>query len=245
MKKIFFSFSFAAILFSISVASPTYAQDASPAPAASSSGDQTKQGLMDHISKIMEQRREQVKGVMDKLGQQKRGFIAEVKGVMGTNLTVSNPKGTQILTITSNIIIVKENKKATIDDIAIGDWVIVMGYTDAQGNFSARRIIVSSQPLQPTLPDTVVGTLQTINRISAVFLPRRSQAAGTYLLNSATHYQDFQGKSITLSGLKVDTEYLVLSTTNKDQRTATLIYSLAPPAQPTPSPTLNNTSGGQ
>lgn len=237
MKKIIFTTLFAlTLIFPSAVLAQTSSTSASP------TSEQTNTNLKERIDKVIEQRKDQVKGVIDKIGQKKRGFIAEVERVTQNTVTVKNQKGTQILIITPDIVIVKENKKATLDDIAVGDWVMAMGYMN-QEDFTLKRLVVSSQSLMPPIFDTTVGALQSFTRTQAVLLPRHAEKPVTFLFAPTTRYQDFQGKTTTQSSLKTDNQYLVISSSNKDQQTATLFRSLAPAA--TPSTKGVSTNAGQ
>ncbi len=213
-----------------------YAQTTSSASSSSPASTSAVPALQQRLHRIFE--RDQVKGVIDHLGQKKRGFIAEVQHVTQKTVTVSNAKGTQILTITPDVVVTKDNKHATIDDIAVGDWVMALGYMNKE-EFLPRRLAISSQTLLPPTYDTTVGTIQAVTRTQVTLLPRHAQDPIALTIDKSTRFQDSTGKTITVSDVQVDSQYLIISFTDNNQKRATLLRSLAPialPASPTPAP---------
>ena len=220
---------------------------ASADPAATSDA-QTTQKLKDRIDKIIEQRREQVKGVVDDLSQTKRGFVGQVLRVTQTALTLKNDKEQVILNITPAIFLTKDGKKATIDDVAVGDWGIAIGYKTQ--DFTVKRIILSSHTLLPHTYETLIGTVQNVTRNTVTFLPRGTQTPVTFTINKNTPLQDETDKPLnSYKDITPDVQYLVIDYTDaSSQKVVTLLRALVPAAdqqslQPpfaTPSAQQNN-----
>jgi hypothetical protein len=217
------------------VAAPVFASTAtssaklqpSPSPSVAPPSDaQTTQNLKDRIDTVLKSRTDQVKGAIDEMTLHKRGFIGEVERVIEKTITVKNGTGTEVLTIDPTVVILRDNKKASIDDIAVGDWVIAIGYTDGQ-NFTLRRLVVSSTTLMPKTYDSVIGTAQTVSKTQLSLSPRTGTDAITYQLNKTTHYEDAQGATLKVTDLKKDSQYLVISYTDQEQKTASFVKSLA------------------
>lgn len=200
---------------------------------------QTTQNLKQRIDAVLKNKSDQVKGVIDDLTMQKRGFIAVVVRVIEQTVTVKDDKGSQTFVITPDVVLVKDNKKATIDDIAVDDSVIALGYQNGQ-DFQLKRLIISSTPLVPAPRDTVVGTLQTINRTQLQLLPRSSQDMQTFSINKNTQYEDAQEQSLTFKDIQTDNQYLVISFIDQNNKIATLIHAIGTISVPTPSPKPTN-----
>lgn len=208
--------------------SPSPTTKVSPSPTVAPPTDaQTTQNLKDRIDSVLKTRTDQVKGAIDEMTLHKRGFIGEVERVIEKTVTVKNKNGTEILTIDPTLVITKDNKKASIDDIAVGDWVIALGYANGQG-FTLKRLVVSSTTLMPKSYETVIGTAQAVTKTQ---LTLNTHAVNNdpliYQLNKDTHYEGDQAQPLKVSDLKKDSQYLVISLTDQSKRIATFIKSLA------------------
>jgi hypothetical protein len=234
------------IALSLGTKTPVFAKTASgsattqttPSPTPSSDALTTEK-LKERIDNVLKSRNDQVKGMIDEITLKKRGYIGEVERVIEKTVTVKNSKGTQILSISPDLVITKDNKKATIDDIAVGDWVIVLGYMNNQ-DFTLRRLMVFSSSLQPMSFDTVVGSLQTITKTSATLVPRNSKDAVIYTLGKNTSYQDVNGQPTKRENLQTDSQYLLIGSSDGSTKTATLLRALvaaSPNSSPNPTPT--------
>jgi hypothetical protein len=200
---------------------------ASPSPSVAPPSDaQTTQNLKDRIDSVLKNRADQVKGVLDEMTLKKRGFIGEVERVIEKTVTVKNNKGTEVLSVAPSVVILRDNKKASIDDIAVGDWVIAMGYM-TNGDFTLKRLVVSSTTLMPKSYDSVIGTAQTITKTQITLSPRTSAEAITYQINKTTHYENAEGTTLKATDIKKDSQYLIISYTDKNQKIATFVKSLA------------------
>lgn len=188
---------------------------------------ETTQKLKERIDRVIEQRREQVQGVMDQIGLKKRGFIGEVLRVTEKTITIKNRKGTQTLTIGADVILVKDNKRATLDDIAVGDWLIIMGYVDKE-DFLLKKIVISSTSLHPYTYLTHLGILESLTRTQLTFTPRTSQEKETYTLLKTMVFQDESGENVDRKFIKPGTEFLLIGYDDKDDKKVMLLRSLVP-----------------
>jgi len=219
-------------LSSTQAASPTVQPKTSPSPTPSSSlqpspsAKQTTENLKERIDRVIEETRGKVQGTTDRVGVKQRGFIGEVQRVTEKTLTLRNRKGNETLTLDSGLIIVKNNGKATVDDIAVGDWLIVMGYLENE-TFEPKRIIISSTPLTPARFETGIGNLKESTRTQLTFLGLDRQEI-KYILNTTTQFQDSEGNVIKREALGSETQILVISREQDANKIATVVRSMAP-----------------
>ncbi len=194
----------------------------------------TTQKLKERIDNVLKNRTDQVKGVIDEITLRKRAVVGEVERVIENRITVKNTRGTQVFAVTPEVIVLKDGRKASIDDAAVGDWITLLGYTEKQ-DFILKRVMISSTPLSPQFSDTFIGTLQTISKTQATFLPRNEQTPVTYIMNKSTQYEDSQGNPLSLNDIKTDNEYLLIAQTIKSNKTAVVLHALGSiQASPTP-----------
>lgn len=195
-----------------------------PSPTASSS---TTQNLKARIEKIVEEKRDQVKGVLSELSESKRAFIAEVQRVSAESITVKNPKGTFILPLDNQLTLTKANKVISVDDVAVGDWALVIGNSQ-NSEFKAENIIISPTSLRPQPKLITLGSISSINRARTqlTLAPRSGEGEVTLDLMRNTTYQDLNGAPIKKEDLTEDMQCLVVATIDGDKRQATTIRVL-------------------
>jgi hypothetical protein len=235
LSRTFFSGSMVAIMIA-STTGPVFAASPSPTPSAvvkaspsplpSPSAD-TTQKLKERIDKVIEKRRDQVKGIIDQMSSEKRGFIGEIQRVTEKTVSVKTTRGEQeLFTLDDTIPVLKDNKKITIDDIAVGDWAIAMGYM-SKDEFSLKKLLISSTSLLPRPYETKLGNIKTVSTTQLVIIARPDQDQKTYVLNKATKYQDANGNPIDRKALHELDQVLVISFTDKNNQVVHTIRSLA------------------
>lgn len=196
---------------------PIWAQDE-----ATDSG--TTQNLKKRIEKLVEEKRDQIEGVLSELGVTKRAFIGEVQRVSEESLTVKSKKGTEIISLT-NVELRKAGKAIAIKDIAVGDWVVVLGIINNDA-FQARRILVSSTSLQPTPKIVEIGTITATDRTTFTLKTRGTEEMLTVTTTKKTAYQDIQGNEIERTDITSETQALVIGQDKGGTKEATLIRVL-------------------
>jgi hypothetical protein len=200
---------------------------ASASPSGSPTLTETTQRLRERIEKIVEEKRDQVEGALDELATQRRGFIGEIQRVSSETLTVKTNKSTQILPLTPTTGITKAGKTIPVDDIAVGDWAIVIGRI-VDDEFQLDRLVISSASLRPPSQAVVLGTLSAITRSTATVQPRNQEAATQFNLVKTTTYQDIEGNSIRLTDIKADTQILAVGVNTDKGVEARVIRVLVP-----------------
>jgi hypothetical protein len=219
-------------------ASPKVA--ASPTPAASADPVQTTQNLRERIEKIVEEKRDQIEGVLDELSGKKRGFIGEVQRVTAETITLKTNKGTQILSITDSLAITKAGKTIKVEEIAVGDWAIAIG-TTVDDTFEPERLVISSTSLWPPKPVITLGAIEKYSKTSVTVTPRSGASPQTFVIKTTTEYQDMNGDAIKITQLPVEQAVLVVGVSAQTGDEARVIRLLSPLTTPTPPLTLGTT----
>ncbi|HYD34604.1 MAG TPA: hypothetical protein VD999_00905 [Vitreimonas sp.] len=208
---------------------PIWAQ--TPSPAAES----TTQKLKERIEKVVEEKRDQVKGVLDEITGKKRGFIGEVQRVSAESITLKTNKGTTILPLSESMKLSKKNRVIKYEDIAIGDWVIVIG-GNADDDFVPEHIMVSATSLRPTPKTVMVGSVEAITKTELTVSPRSGAESQDFTLAKGTVYQDLEGTTAALKNFTTDIQVLVIGKQTTNGWEAVVVKSLAPLNTPSPSP---------
>ncbi len=226
MKKILFSlFLTLVLIYPLQVTAATDSSDsATPDP-------ETTQNLKDRIEKVVQERQEQIKGVVDNLAQKKRGFIGEVQRVSEGSITIKNIHGTQIISIDDQVQLTKDGKSVEIDGIAVGDWALIMGYI-RDDSFEPRKIQISAETLRPKNYTVYLGTVDTIGKSNLSLIPRNGGDSVVVTVNKQTGYQDNKGEEIELDDILDESQILVVAYDDEDgDHIATTIRSLGASAQ--------------
>jgi hypothetical protein len=208
-------------------ATPSTKTSPSPTPSPAPTSDEaTTQNLKDRIQKALEKHSDQVQGVMTEIGGNKKAIVGEVQRVTEKTVTIKNIKGSETLTIDPKVILVKDAIKISIDDIAVGDWAIALGYREKDSaDFELHRLVISSTSLAPKKFDTTVGTVKTNTKTQIVVTPRGKQEDVTFTIAKATSYQDGEGNTIKREDIKTNTEYIIVS--NPDTpKTITIVHAI-------------------
>lgn len=228
-QAFFFSFTFSIILLSFLVAPTSFAVSPAspvPSPAAATSSAQNPADNVQALKDLVRQKgSDMVKGLMDQIGTQQRGFIGEVQRVTDKTLTVKDFKGNEILSVTSDVAVLKDGKKSSIDDIAVGDWVTAVGTTDKE-TFTLKELLISTTSLMPNTFITTLATVNTVTRNQLTATSRKSTDIVTYLTDRNTLYQDNQGNKVDPKTIKPDFLYLLIGYQNDTGNVLTTIRTL-------------------
>ncbi|MBU0578447.1 hypothetical protein KKE34_00240 [Patescibacteria group bacterium] len=167
-----------------------------------------------------------VKKILGELSQQKRGFIGQVERVTKENLTLTNSKGTEIISFSDQVTLLKANKEISIDDVAVDDWLVVMGLI-IDDTFTPKRILVSSTTLRPQNHIVILGTIIDQTNSELTLLSRQNEEI-SFDLNKKTQYQDHDGVVSKGSEFIEDLQVLVVGYENDEGKVASVIRTLVP-----------------
>lgn len=204
MKFVFYLTIFA--LLTATAHSVAIAQEVIPS---SSDEAQVQQNLKDRIQKVVEEKRDQVKGIISD-GQTKRGFVGIVRRVSEEALNLETPNGTVILSLTEDVTLLEGTRSIEISDVEIENEMIVMGYQDGD-EFEPRRLVLSKTPLKPAPRTVAVGNVQEITRTSVTLLERGKTDPTVYSLNTQTEYTDMSNEEIALADIEEGQDILIIS----------------------------------
>lgn len=190
----------------------------------STSSGQTTESLKKRIEKLVEEKREQIKGVLSDINIQKRGFIGEVQRVSEDTVTVKTNKGTHIIAL-EGVALLKSGKSIRVEEIAVGDWVVVLGFIE-NDNFQAKRILVSSTSLRPPPQVVEIGTITAMDNNSITIETRKDQEIITISTSKTTEYLDLQGEAIKRLVIKPEMQALIIGLDDKGKKNAVKVRIL-------------------
>lgn len=201
------------------VASPT------PSLSASASGSPdalATENLKQRIDRVLDQRQEKLRE-LEKAGEERRLFIGEIQRIIERTVTLKSSRGNESFTITPDLKLVRDNKKASADDFAVGDWVGLIGFSEKE-TIQPQAVFASSTSLMPSKYATVLGTIKEITRSQIKVV----EADGTeHLFTTAKTVFNNEANTIIKRELLVkDKKVLLIAKTDTDLTPALLIVSL-------------------
>jgi hypothetical protein len=191
----------------------------------------TTQKLRERIEKVVEEKRDQIKGVLEDLSIKRRGFVGEVQRVSAESITIKTNKTTQILPIDESVTLSKAGKKISLDNIEVGDYAVVIGQLKSD-DFVAEHIVISGESLQPQPQVVFIGTLTKINKTQAVLEMRGSGDTKTLVIDKNTQFQSLSGDTVPATEFEVDLQCLVVGTETDKGMNAKVLRLLAEPTAP-------------
>lgn len=208
---------------SVVFAQPTETQGAGENASDSATTDQLKK----RIEKVVEERREQIKGVVEDLLGKKGAYIGEITRISEEAITIKSNETTNIIPLVEDLVILENGAPADINTIEVGNWAIVLG-NRSENTIEPEYVLVSSTSLRPAPQYVRLGTIQSINKNQLVFIPRGTQEEKTIALQKTTTYQDVTGEDAKLADFEKDLNVLVIATEGKDSLELKTMRSLAP-----------------
>ncbi len=170
-------------------------------------------------------------------GQEKKGFVGEVTRVSEEAITIENSKGSQIIPITETTDVTKQSEAIELNDIAIEDDVIVMGFTQ-EDDFQTVKVVVTEQELLPAPQLIVIGSLTDISQSAITVKARSSQDKTKIKINNDTTFEDASSEAIESTALFEDLQVLIAGYIEIEEdenaqvidetKTALIVRSLAP-----------------
>lgn len=224
------------LIFTVLTACATYSVHAQTASASADDAEATTETDQNNdIQELIKKKasENQIKGITTD-SQKKRGFIAKVKRVSEEALTVESRKGTEVLTIDANVVILQNGKPFKISDIEIDSELTIMGYQDGE-DFLPRRILVHKAPLRSSEKTIWVGSIKKIEKLALTILTRGSSEEKQFSFAKKVSIEDNAGEALKMADLETDQNVLLVTTPEKSDSQAVkesagvieLIHSLA------------------
>lgn len=111
--------------------------------------------------------RERVKEKIEAAVNSPKAFIGSITDIVDVSIQIENGNGEiEQITTSDNTSVVKVNSKSTaqkVEDIAIGDFVIAMGFLDENSVLDSERILIITEP-DPPARKTIFGKVKEVDK---------------------------------------------------------------------------------
>lgn len=197
----------------LAIAPAAFAQSPSAAPSASPTPTQEiMDSAQERLKKAVQEKAEEAKKVLD--AKQRRALIGKIKDITSLGITIQlKNNSTRMAAITAQTVIMRNGKPAKPNEMAIGDFVIAMGYTDLRDNFDAKRVIGQNTEPEPRNAKIIYGTVGKINpdkKIFSVITNRAAELGGPETIELSP-----SKSSVDLSKLNQDDKILIIALPGK------------------------------
>lgn len=205
----------------------TFAQTETEGAGENASDSATTDELRKRIERVVEERREQIKGVVEDLLVKKGAYIGEVIRISEEAITIKSNETNNIIPLTEEVVILENNQPVNIATIEVGNWATVMGNRTST-TIEPEYVLISATSLRPENYYVRLGTIQTLNRTELVFIPRGTEEQTTISLQRTTKYQNSDGEPAVVADFEEEFGVLVIASEGKDGLELKTMRSLAP-----------------
>ncbi len=189
-------------------------QDSSPSATAT---DSATNNLKERIEKIVEEKKDDIESVLQEKTNKKHGFVGEVSRVTKETIAVETNQGNKIIPVDENLLLIKKKQVITVTDIAVGNWVTIIGIVEDDA-FIPKRLIVSSSSLSPKNKQITLGTIKSLTKTSISIQSRADQTEQAFSLSKKTAVEDMNKQKLSLNLLTKDIQCLIVGFKNEDDK---------------------------
>lgn len=235
-KNLLISLFFALISSSVSIS----AQETSPAATASATEmviekkvalndhDQASAGqILDNLERLAKDptSSEQIKDQYEDVTNKNRGFIARVTSFKDGALKLSTLTEEEIfITPDKSTTIIKKGQSTTGENLdlskwfSVDDWLVLIGVQN-DDVFSPRRIIISSESLEPEKQFVLRGQIKTFTSKKVdVQILGSSTNVETFNLDKTINLTNKDNASLTYKDLSLNAQVILVGTINNDKK---------------------------
>ncbi len=189
------------------------------------SDSSTTSTLKERIEKVIDERNGSIQGTIDELQQNKKGLVGEIIRVSEETITIMDYEGTnKVIPINnSKVILMKKNKVIEINDLAVGEWVVIIGFEDEQEDFIPQVIEVSSRDLSPIEYLVHTGTINSLSSRQLILNPFQQESPLTFKLGLKTQYLDYRNNESKRIEFEADIKAIVAGYKDDDDNIATFV----------------------
>lgn len=170
-RQTFFGFfvPFCTFLYIFVLTPKIFAQSPSTAPSASPSPTQEiMDSAQERLKKAVQDKAEEAKKVLD--AKQRRALIGKIKDITSSAITIQlKNNSTKMAAISAQTFIMRNGKAAKPNEMAIGDFVIAMGFNDLRDNLDAKRVIGQTAEPESRSAKVLFGKIVKVNPDKKIF----------------------------------------------------------------------------
>lgn len=201
--------------------------DAAEGAGANASDSATTEELRKRIERVVEERREQIKGIVEDLLIKKGAYIGEITRISEEAITIKSNETTNIIPLTEQVVILEDNQPVNIATIEVGNWATVLG-NRTTSSIEPEYVLISATSLRPQNYYVRLGSIHSLDRTELVFIPRGTEDQVTIALQRTSQYQNADGEAAAATDFEEQFGVLVIASEGQDGYELKTMRSLAP-----------------
>lgn len=204
-------------------------KSASPTPTATASATPAPTDSLGNIKKIIKDKNnlQKVKGAISQSVNRNFAILGEVTRISGESITIKDRSGTKILPVDESIPILRESKRIKIDDVAVGNFTLVLGRNESE-IFTPKIIYIYTKNIKPEPQNVYIGIIKKISKTELEISPRSQDSDKKFVINKNTKYVNDEGDVIKFEQIEQDTTVLVTTKRLENSEEVLTIKSLVP-----------------
>ncbi|MBU0619030.1 hypothetical protein KKD62_02215 [Patescibacteria group bacterium] len=147
-----------------------FIQAQSPTPEAS---DEVKEKIKERLEENVDEDVDKVKSLVDDQTSQlvKRGFPGKLKNITTDTLLIEIADEVKQASFSEETVFVKSpgNNQLNPEDLAVGDFIIAMGFLNDTGVLESKRVVVTTEPKPAPARQLLWGKVKEIDNQTIVF----------------------------------------------------------------------------
>ncbi|MDQ5951262.1 MAG: hypothetical protein QG639_539 [Patescibacteria group bacterium] len=204
-----------------------FAQTETEGAGENASDSATTDELRKRIERVVEERREQIKGVVEDLLVKKGAYIGEITRISEEAITIKSNETTNIIPLTEEVVILENNSPVNIANIEVGNWATVLGNRTST-TIEPEYVLISATSLRPITYFVRLGNVVSLDRTELVFTPRGTEDEITVALQRNSKYQSSDGEKAVAADFEEELGVLVIAAEGQDGLELITLRSLAP-----------------
>lgn len=158
----------------------------------------------------------------------KKGFLGEVQRVTDDAITVKSSDKTTIIPITEAITLQRKDKAIKVDEVAVGNWAIVIGKETSTGDFQVEEVEISTDKLTPEPQVIVIGNIDAITTKDITVTTRNNNQKQAFTISKNSDFEDSNGSEAQARLFTKDTQALLVGVSTESGVELKTIRALAP-----------------
>lgn len=166
--------------------------------------------------------RERVQKKVEEVLKKPTAYIGVITDISETTLQIKNEAGIiqqiSVNSDTSYVKVAKTSKEVKFSDLAIGDFIVSMGFKNGMEVLSGKRILITS-PVEPSNKKAVMGKVAKIEKGKIIIQLPKTDEDFQILTDSSVSYFSFQDSKVTKAkSSQLDEEQTIIVSGQEDEK---------------------------
>ncbi|MDD4027109.1 MAG: DUF5666 domain-containing protein [Candidatus Shapirobacteria bacterium] len=197
------------LLSSLIFSQPIFAQEVTPTPNKTLT-EEVREMVTNKVKEIQQTSKE----IVSNVSNTPKSLIGTITKIDTTKITISYKNESKNITLNTDTVFIDAKKNKTkIENLKVGQDILIMGYFDQFNNLEAKRIVITELKTIENKNEIVLGKIVDISQASPVFvlIPIKNKEAQYQIkTDSKSEIIDKDGNKLTIDKLKSGQKIIVV-----------------------------------